>query len=208
MLDQVPILTVYRYKIFRLDQVEHGLEFVLAGVPGDVDLAGCLVVDFCAAAIKMIDQVRDRPFIAGDELGGKDDGVARFNADLLVVVHGDARERAQGFTLTAGGQNQDLFRWHVTHLAQVDQDVVRNGEIAKLPRDGDVTDHAAARDHHFAPGFDRGINDLLDAVDVRGEGGYQDLAGTAWQEIVEGVANRPLGEGLAGVLNVGGIGEQ
>ena len=103
MLDQVPVFTVHRYKIFRLDQVKHGLELVLAGVPGNMDLAGCLVVDFCAAAIKMVDQVRDRPLIAGDELGRKDDGVARINADLFMVVHGDARKGTQRLALTAGG---------------------------------------------------------------------------------------------------------
>jgi len=52
------------------------------------------------------------------------------------------------------------------------------------------------------------VNDLLDAVDVAGEGGDDDALLAAGELPLEGLAHHPLAHGVAGALHVGGVRQQ
>ena len=54
----------------------------------------------------------------------------------------------------------------------------------------------------------RGIEDLLDARDVAGEGGHDDASLEPLHDVAEGVADRPLGWRVARVLRPRRVGEE
>ena len=92
MLDQMAVFTVDRDKIFRFDQIMYQLQLFTAGMAGDMYLTGFFVKNFSPAAVKVVDQVADRFFVAGDKLGGEDDGVTFFQCDLLVIPQGNTHQ--------------------------------------------------------------------------------------------------------------------
>ena len=110
MFDQMAILAVDRNEEARLHGVEHQLQLFLAGVAGNVHLGHPFMKDFGAAAVEVVDQLRDSPLIAGDDAGRENNGITLFQFDLLMIVHGNAGQGAHRLTLTAGGDDADLFR--------------------------------------------------------------------------------------------------
>ena len=54
----------------------------------------------------------------------------------------------------------------------------------------------------------RGVEDLLDAGDVAGEGRHDDPAVERLHDLAEGLADGPLGRRVAGVLGAGRVGQQ
>ncbi len=208
VFDQVAILAVHRDEEAGSGQGENRFELFAAGMTGDVNLAGRFVEDLGPPPVKMVDELTDRLLVPGDELGGEDDGVPFSQRDLFVVVHGDAGEGAQWLPLAAGGQDEHLLARQLPHLAQFDQGVVGNGQIAELAGDGGVGHHAATVDEDFAVAGERCVDHLLDAVNIRREGGDDDAAGAMRQDFGEGFPHRSLREGMSLPLDVGGVGHQ
>ena len=73
-----------------------------------MDVRHLFVDHFGPQAVEVVDHRGDGPFVAGDELGGQDHQVARLDVDLLVGLHGDAGQGAQGLSLAAGGDDDGL----------------------------------------------------------------------------------------------------
>ena len=69
MLHEVTILSMHRYEVFRFDQIQYRLQLVLAGMPGDMDLTGGLVMNFRTTPVQVVDQMGDSTLVPGDELG-------------------------------------------------------------------------------------------------------------------------------------------
>src|SRR5215207_1984450 len=76
-----------------------------------------------------------------------------------------------------------------------------------ITRDLDVADHRATRDADEALVLLCGLHHLLNAVDVRGEGGDDDPTLRLFEDLVEGVADDALGGYVAGPLAVGRVAE-
>ena len=70
---------------------------------------------------------------------------------------------------------------------------------------GDDGQHAAAGERDLALVFDAVIDDLLDAVDVGGEGGDDDAFVTAAENVVEALADLAFAHGKAGAFGVGAL---
>jgi hypothetical protein len=70
----------------------------------------------------MVDDAEDAFLVAGDDAGTEDDGVAGFDAGVLVVVDGGAAEGAHGLALGAADEDHDLLGGVVVDLAGVDDE--------------------------------------------------------------------------------------
>ncbi len=83
----------------------------------------------------------DGLLVAGDDARAEQDGVAGVDLGELVVVDRGAGERGHGLALGAGDHEQSLFGGHVADLAGVDDQALREIEVAEVLRDlGGVVD--------------------------------------------------------------------
>src|SRR6187549_767251 len=73
---QMTVFAVDRHKVARSSELQHNFQLFLTGVAGNVDFRNLFVMDFGAAAIEMIDQVRDYLLVAGNKLRRENHGVA------------------------------------------------------------------------------------------------------------------------------------
>ena len=110
VMDEMPQRAVHGDEELRPRDVEHQLQLFLAGVAGDVDVRLLVMHDLGAAAIEVVDHVRDRALVAGNRARGDDHDVALLDRDLLVLADGHARERRRRLALRAGGEDDQLAR--------------------------------------------------------------------------------------------------
>ena len=165
---------MHRQEELRGRQREHQLLLLLAGVAGDVHVVHRLIDHFRAQLQKAVDHLRDHLFVAGDGIGGDDDEITLADAHVAVAGAGHARQRTQRLALAARGDEHDLLGGIFVDLLDVDHRALGRVQIAQLMRHGRVVHHAAPRDGHLAPRRHGKIDDLLDAVHVRGERGDDD----------------------------------
>ena len=94
------------------------------------------------------------------------------------------------------------------NLLDGDEHPLGNGEVPQAGCDPDHVHHAPA-DHGELPAVAVGrVHDLLDAMNVRGEGGHQDPALGPAEDVHERLAHHPLREGVPGPLGVGAVGHE
>ncbi len=153
-------------KNLRTHEVEHQLQLFLAGVTGDVDVGLLVMDDFRAAPIEVVDHMRDRALVAGNRARGQDDDVATLDLDLLVLADGDACECRRRLALRTGGHDDELAR---RNLRRRGARLARKLQIAEALGGLDVVDERATDEQHLAAMLAREVDDLLHAMDVRGE---------------------------------------
>src|ERR1041384_4091971 len=87
MAEQMTIFAVNRNEIFRLDELQDELLFFLAGVAGNVDHAGgIIVINESAAAKHVVQHAKDGLFVSGNDAGREDDGIVFVDADEAMIV--------------------------------------------------------------------------------------------------------------------------
>ena len=205
---QHTLLAVYGDKILRLCERVDDLQLLLTGMAGDVKHIRAVVNDLDALAEQLVDDARDGVLIAGNGGSRDDDAVAGADLDLLVLGKRHAVERAHLLALRAGGHDDLLIERERLDLVDVCHGVLGQLHVAEIDRDlGDIF-HAAARDGDLAADRRRRVDDLLDAVDVGGEGRDDDALLAAGKEPVEGLADHALAHRVAGALDVRGVREQ
>ena len=80
-------------EIFRLHELKDEFLFFLAGVSGNVnDAGGIVVVDESAAAEHVVKHAEDGFFVPGNDARGKNDGVVFVDGNEAVIIDGDAGE--------------------------------------------------------------------------------------------------------------------
>jgi len=209
MPEEMAVFAVDGDEIARLDELENELLFFLAGVPGDMDdTGGIVVVNESAAAEHVVEHAVDGLFVAGDDARGEDDGVVFLDGNKAVIVHGDAGERGHRLGLRAAGENDDAARVKAANILRADDHAVGNLEIAERVGDFDVIDHAAADKGDFAVNAPSDVNDLLDAVHRGSEAGENDAARSGAAEVLDARNDGALGLCEAGALDVRGIAEE
>src|SRR3990167_6734570 len=119
-------------------------------------------MDLGAAAIKVVDEIGDGPFISGYLLGREHHRIPGLDPDRLVIVQGDSMQRRKGFPLAAGGEEGGLVAWEVLPPLTLDHDPVRKMEVAQIRGDLSVVDHTAPAEDDPASKTLRQLNDLLD----------------------------------------------
>ena len=125
-----------------------------------------------------------------------------------MLGEGHAVQGAHLLPLAAGGHQDLLVQGHGLDLIDVHHCVLGQLHVAQLRGHPHDVLHAAARHRHLPPAGGGGVNDLLDAVDVGGEGGDDDALLASGEEPVEGLAHDGLAHGVAGALHVGGVRQQ
>src|SRR5262249_11988990 len=93
-------------------------------------------------------------------------------------------------------------------LVRVDDRVLREGDVAEVARDVEVLAHRAPDDDHLPAALDGDVRRLLHAVDVRREGGDEDLPAAEGEDRAERLAHEPLRPRMARALGVGRVAEQ
>ena len=167
-----------------------------------------VVDDLRALVEQLVDHAADGGLVAGDGRGGDDDPVARVHLDLLMLGKGHAVQGGHGLALAAGGDDDHLVARQLVELLDIHHHVVRDIHIAQhLGHAQDVL-HAAPGDADLAAVLHRHVDDLLQAVDVGGEGGDDDALVAALEELVEARADLALGVGVAGLFHIGGVAHQ
>src|SRR5713101_8042007 len=131
---QLPVLTVNRNKISRLHQVDDQLELFLAGVSAHVNRWGraVFVNHMRLTAEYVINHAVNAFFVAGDNAGREHDRIARFDARVLVVIHGGAGEGGHGLALRTANENGYLFRRVILQIARMNQHSVGNLNVSQI----------------------------------------------------------------------------
>ena len=184
------------------------LQLLLAGVAGDVEHVGLVVDHVNALAKQLVDDPAHRHLVAGDGGGGDNHLVPGAHLHLLVSGEGHAVQSAHFLALGAGGDDDLLVFRQALDLVDVHQGVLGHLHIAQLRGHPHNVLHGPACDGYLAPVGGGGVQYLLDAVDVGGEGGDDNPLLAALELTHEGLAHRPLAEGVAGALHVGGVGAE
>ena len=191
-----------------LGQGVNDLQLLLAGVAGDVEGIG-LVVDYVhPLAEELVDDSADGLFVARDGAGGDDDTVPGAHVDLPVLGEGHAVQGAHLLPLAACGHQHLLVQGQALDLVEVRHRVLGQLHVAQLRCHPHDVLHAPAGHRHLPSAGRRRVDDLLDAVDVGGEGGDDDALLAAGEEPVKGLAHDPLAHGVPRPLHVGGVRQQ
>ena len=209
MLFELLVLAVHRQEILGLRQGEHELLLFLTGVAGNVHIVHALIDDLCPQQQQTVDDLGHALLVAGDGICRNDNEITGAHPHLTVAAGRHAGKGAQGFALTAGGNEHYLLWGILVQLIHADEGALRDVHIAQLLRHGGVVHHAAAAEGHLAAILHSQIDDLLHAVDVGSKGGNDDplVAGTG-EQIAHACGHLLLGGGKARTLGVGGIAQQ
>ncbi len=164
---EMAILAVDRHEIARPGELQHRLKLFLARVTGNVDLRNFFVVHLGAAPIKVIDQIGNRFLVAGNELGGKNHGVAGLDLDGLWSFKATRCSTESGspwlpvvrkVRRSSGRSCQRSFSVMILR---------GKCKIAQFRRDLAVSDHAAPAEHDAPAATLGNIDDLLNPRDAR-----------------------------------------
>ena len=145
--------------------------------------------------------------LPGHGLGRHDDRVALPDLHLAVVAVGHARERRHRLALRAGAEHGDLVVAQLVEVGRLDQRALLDVGVAEVARDVEVLDHRAAHDGDLAAAGLGGVDDALQAVDVRREARHDHAAGRVADDALERGCDELLGLRDARALGVRGVGQ-
>ncbi len=169
-----------------------------------MDLRVGLVDDVGTELGESVDDPVHGVLVARNEARGQDDGIPRARLDLVVEI-GHAREHGHRLALRPCRHVHDLIVGKVARLLVVDQQPIRNLQVAKVLGDRHVAHHAATEQREPAPVRRGGIHDLLHAVDVAGEAGDDDPARCPPDDLVQNGPDLLLERRESGDIGVGGV---
>ena len=134
---QVAIVAVDGNKELRTDQVNHQPQLFLAAMSADVDQPrGAVIIDHLGIApLQVVDHAIDRLLIARNHARAHQHGVAGIDLGELVIVHRGPAQCAHRFALRSADHDAQLVRRIVLDLARIDDQSLRQVEIAKVLRD-------------------------------------------------------------------------
>ena len=107
--------------------------------------------------------------VAGNGVARQDHRVALTGLQPLAVAAGEQRQRGHRLSLRSRGDQHHALRWH--HLGGTDIEYVRIGyaKVSEFSRDAHVAHHRPPDERHPPAQRDRGVDDLLHPIDIRGE---------------------------------------
>ena len=197
---------MHRQHVRGLDDVVAVEQLAGRRVAGDVHEGVALVHHVGAELGEPVDDAVDRVLVARDERRSKQHRVAGLELHLRVAAVRDARQGGHRLALRTGGHQHHLLRRCGVDL--VDDDAVRNTQVAELAGDLHVAHHGASDVGDLATVALGGVEHLLDAVHVRRERRHDDALLAAGEHRVDGRRDVALGGGEPGHLGVGGVGQE
>ena len=129
LCSQMTVLAMDRDRIFRFHKGIDQLDFFLACMSGHMDI---LENNLGALHGQLIDNLGNCFFISGDRIGTEDDGIVRFDGDLLVDIGCHTGKCRHGLTLASGCDQNYLVIRIILHLIDLDQSILRNLQISKF----------------------------------------------------------------------------
>ena len=157
---------------------------------------------------QLIDNTAYHILIAGNSGCGDDNTVARIDIYLLMLGKGHAVERGHRLTLTAGGYDDGLIARQLVYLVDVHHDVLRDIHISENGSNVQDVFHAAPGYADLAVILCRDVDDLLQAVNVRGKGRDDYALVAAHEELVKALADLAFGCGMTRLLNICRVAQQ
>ena len=207
--EKMAVFAVNGNEIFRLDELQNQFLFFLAGVAGNMDRAGgIVVVDEGTTAEHVVQHAENGFFVAGNDARGKNDAVVFVDGNEAMIIDGDARKGRHRFGLAAAGKNDDALGIEIADVLRANDHAVGDAQIIHGVRDFDVVDHAAADEGNFAADASGDVDHLLDAVNGRGEAGKDDPARRGAAKLFDAGDDGAFGGSEAGALDVCGIAEK
>ena len=192
----------------RLREREHHLLLLLRGVAGDVQVGVAVVYDLRALAANLVYDPGNGRLVAGYGARGDYDAVVRVDVYLLVLVKGHAVEPAHGLALAARRNYDRAVLGLALYLRELHERALGHLHVAELGGDAEHILHAAAGHGDLALILRGDVDNLLYALDVRGEGGDDDALLAALENLVELLGDLALALGVARALHVRGVGEE
>ena len=125
---------------------------------------------------------------------------------MVAVAH--AGQAAHRLALRSGRHHDQLLLREALELVLANHGPVAVVEVAALEGDRRVLLHAPPERDHLAAVRPRGVDHLLHAADVAGEGRHDHPALRLANEPVQALADGRLGEGIALLLGPGRVGEE
>ena len=153
----------------------------------------------------MVDSLRHQLLVAGNRRRRNDDRIAGNDCHFAVLTHSHARQRRHRLALTARRDDDNLIRRIEIDLVDVDNRAFRRGNITHLKGDRDHVHHAAAQHGDLSLVAHRRVDDLLDAVDVRGKRGDDNALLRVMKRFVKRRADRALAGRMPLALRVGTV---
>ena len=177
---------------------------------GDVNEAvGTVVVDDAGvAALEMVDDAVDGLFVAGDDAGAEQDGVAGFDFGEAVVVDGGSGESGHGLALGSGDEDAELAGRGVLDLVGVDDEAGGGIDVAEVLGDFSGVIDGSADEGDLAAVLVGKVHGDLDAVDGGGEAGEEEALLGGSEDVVEAGNDGLFAGGEAGAVDVGGVLEE
>ena len=176
--------------------------------PGDVDERHVLPQDLGALAEELVDHARDRALVARDDPGGEDHEVPLADAQGLVLR---GRHEGQGgvrLALASRGDDHLAVGRQRRQVLEGQERPVGDAEVAQLRGQAHVGLHAPPEERDLAPEGGGEVQDLLDAVDVRGERRDDDAPGGAAEPVAQRAPDLVLGGRGARPVDVRGVGHE
>ena len=205
---QVAHLAVHRHRIARPDDVVAVEQLAGARMAGDVHQRIALVNDRRAQTGQPVDHPVDGVLVARDEARHEQDGVALGHIDDGVLMVGDATQGAERLALGTGRDDDDLVVAVVLDVAQLDQGVAGDPEVSEVAGHTHGAHHRPAHVDDLAVVLHGQVHHLLDAVDVRGEAGHDQLLLGSLEDPLQRREDVLLGRGETGHLGIGRVGHE
>ena len=179
MLLQVLLLAVNGNKKLRFNNSEHKLEFLAAGMAGNVNVIHLFVNNFRAELHQLVNDTADGLFVAGNGGCGNNNVIVRADGNLPVVGKRHSCQRGHRLALTARCDKHKLVCAVLIDKVKVNKHTVRHTQVAELTAYCNNIFKAAAGKRNLSAETFRNINYLLNTVDIRGKGGndYPSVAG-------------------------------
>ena len=193
------------HDVLGLDDVVAVDEFSGARMARHMHLRVLLRHDARAQAGQVVDNAVHGVLIARDQRGRQHDHVTRLNRHRTVRPYRHARQGGHRLALGAGRHVDALGGRQFTDTLEVHDDALGDRQVSFLLGDAHIALHGAAHERDATPVVSSGINNLLDAVHVRGEGGDDDLAGCLAENLVEDRANLAFGRDKARDQGIRGV---
>jgi hypothetical protein len=124
---------------------------------------------------------------------------------VLVIVDRGAAERAHGLALRAADEHHQLLGRVVAHLSGLDDETLRDVDVAQVLRNLGTLHHGAADDGDLAAVRARQFHRNADAVDGGREAGEEQLLFGPREDLVEAGNDGALAGRVAGAVDVGRV---
>ena len=165
-----------------------------------------LVNNFRTCTEKLVYDLCYKLFVARDRICTYYNEIIRSYRNVSVLVHSHSRERRHRLALTSRRDKNYLFRRETVHSVKVDDKSVGNFQVSKLDSSRNNVEHTSAEYSDLSVVCNSAVDDLLNAVDIRGEcrNDYA-LAFCTVEKLHKGVSDCSLRSRVTGTLSVGRI---